>query len=232
MTPKERCENFIKNGLTPFFKAQGFKKKGNKFVLYGDKLTYAFYPLRGKYNSAEDMDFALYFALYTRDFDQKKNISSYVQSLLEGNVARISKNTQCYYSWITFKIEDDEPEKQDQQIKNVLLKDLEEKIMPYVLKLKTVQDVIHLIENTPEREQFWAIPTRGTQTIRDLAIYYWILGQKQQAIETLDKGIASTDERVRAPQFRAGAIQDLEETKQRILNGPDHYVRKSLDSLI
>lgn len=229
-TAKERYDDFVKNSLAPFFKNKGFKKKGTKFIFYGDNLTYAFYPFRGKFNTKDYVTFAIYVDMYTYNFEKKEDLSAYVEPLIGGNIAEIIKNV--HYNWVFLKTEDIDAPKKDQEMKDFFLDALKNKVLPYVFQFRTIADIIHLLETTPESEGFWDIPGKGSIGVMRLSFYYWLIGEKQKAIETLNKGIQSIDVLVRSPQFRKGALEDLEETKERILRGPDTYVRKNVSALI
>ncbi len=230
ITAKERYDNFLKKELAAFLRNKDFKKKGNRFILHKEELAYVFYPLRGDFNNKDYVDFSLNFDIYTANFEDRVDLETYVIPLLSGKVANVIKDRTHY--WITLKTEDADAEEKDQKMKEFFFDTLGNKVIPYFLKFKTIEDIIQLLETTPESEQFWDVPGNNSQKIVDIALYYWILGKKQKAIETLDKGILSISTLIKEPQFHKSAIAKLERTKSRILNGPDRYVRESLSALI
>ncbi|MHB1910402.1 MAG: DUF4304 domain-containing protein, partial [Nitrososphaerales archaeon] len=71
LTPKERYEAIIKESLTPLMKKHGFKKKGAKYILEGDKLTYVVFPFKSKWNSKDHLSFYLEWDIDINE-DQKK----------------------------------------------------------------------------------------------------------------------------------------------------------------
>lgn len=226
LTAKERYEDFIKNGLTPFFKCKGFKKKGTKYVYYGDELAYVFYPLRGKYNSNNYTDFSIYFALYSVTFENKKDLTSYVFPIVEGCIFDLIKTTE--HGFETLKTSEENYTEKDKQMKEYFLTALENEIFPYVFKFKTIQDVIHLLETTPEKQRFWL----GAAFTNRIPFLYWFIGEKEKAIQVINKLIEEINIRVKAPDLRPGVFKRLSEMKEKILKGPDRYMRDNKSSVV
>jgi len=226
LTAKERYESFIKNTLTPFFKSKGFKKKGTKYIFYGKELAYVFFPLRGKYTDRDHVYFSIYFELHSTTFENKQDLNSYVFTLVAGSISDFIKNRKIGYD--TFKTGEEDAEKKDKEIAEYFLDSLENDVLPYVLKFQTIQDIIHLLETTPEKERFWA----GAVFTNRVPFLYWFLGEKEKAVHCVNNLIEGINTRVKAPSLREGVFKNLSEMKERIIKGPDRYIRENESSVV
>ena len=96
-TARERYEDFLKNFLTPFLKLRGFKKKGNKFIFYGDELAHVIYLQRGRYNDHDYVSFFLDLRIYERNFSNKRDASVIFYPLVRYSTNGLDKDPYFYH---------------------------------------------------------------------------------------------------------------------------------------
>jgi hypothetical protein len=214
-TAKERYEYFFKNILTPFLKGKGFKRKSNRFVIYGEELAYSIHVFRGKINTADYTGFVIYADLFLRNFEEKNNSKIYRRELIAATVGRLTKDYRM--EDITLQTEDEDAELKDAENAAYFLKAIEETAIPFMERFKTLRDVIHFLENLNDEDNFLDIPT-PKNTPDQLAELYWILGEKEKAIKTLDEGL------IKFPKNKY-CVEAYTELKDRILKGGPVYTQ-------
>ncbi|MGL5784018.1 MAG: DUF4304 domain-containing protein [Alphaproteobacteria bacterium] len=214
-TAKERYEYFFKNILTPFLKEKGFKRKSNRFTAYGKELAYSFHVCRSKINTADYTGFVIYADIFLHNFEEKNNPTIYKRELLAAAVARLDKNYKMIN--IILQTEDEDAELKDAENAAYFLKAIEESAIPFMERFKTVRDVIHFLENLKPEENFLNIPASENIIPNQLAELYWLLGEKDKALQILDHKIATAKTRL----VREGG----EELKSRILKGGPVYTQ-------
>ncbi|MGL5720595.1 MAG: DUF4304 domain-containing protein [Alphaproteobacteria bacterium] len=213
-TTKERYEHFFKNILTPFLKDTGFKKKSNRFVKYGEELAYSIHVLRGKVNTVDYTCFSIYTEIFLSNFEEKNNPKIYKTTILAVKIANLTKD--YFRRDITLRTEDEDAELKDAENAAYFLKAIEESAIPFMERFKTVRDVIHFLENLNPEENFLDIPAENLIP-NQLAELYWLLGEKDKALQILDHKIAIAKTRL----VREGG----EALKSRILKGGPVYTQ-------
>ncbi|HQS85011.1 MAG TPA: hypothetical protein PLY23_09000 [Alphaproteobacteria bacterium] len=208
MTVKERYQSIIKEGIEPSLREFGFKKKGTKYKLEGDHFIYSICFRRPWYNNEDRLSFGISWEIDGKPEDLKDLPFPFLASFLFGKLERTRPHTK----FMAFVIENHDPywEIKDQEMIQ-FFKSITPFALQKILSITTIQDVITLLETTSKEERYWEGPLTGYQTQDWLASLYYLIGQKEKAVNLLEKFIKDPKNK----NWRKG----LEELRDQMLSG-------------
>ena len=207
MTIKERYQFIIKGGIEQSLKEFGFKKKGTKYKKEGTHLIYAIGFDRPWHNDEDRLSFSVFWEIDGKPDDLKNLPFPFLASFLFGKLER----THTHTKFMGFVIENNDPdwEIKDQEMIH-FFKSITPLALQKILSIRTIQDVITILETTPKEERYWEGPTEY-QILKWIPISYYILGQKKKAVNLLNGFLES----LKNKSWQNG----LEELRDKMLSG-------------
>ena len=206
LTPSERFKAILKDSLVLLMKKYHFKKKGTKFIYEGKNLSYFITTYKSRWNTKESLEFRVEWGVEINE-ERKKPEIPFKAEALYGDLGGLTKNVNL--RWFEVKTEDADPLAHDKLLKEKISGGIELTILPFLFSFQSIEDIIKILETTPDKEVSWGTPVKGGQTLRFLASFYYFIGKPEKSLEFIDKAIKSS----KVESFK----QDTEELKRQIV---------------
>ncbi|MEI8321476.1 MAG: DUF4304 domain-containing protein [Alphaproteobacteria bacterium] len=210
---RERLTNIVKKSIQNSLNTNGFLKKGLTFEKKTQELIYQL-KIRISPGKIGELWFCIDFDIVVPP-GVSWGFPTNFDIALGGWITHIDP-TYKDKTWIILKETDQEWEQQDQVAIEWIRKLLTETVLPFFQNIRTLKDVITVLENEPDSpyEYRFSIPCHGGQAKQWLAYLYYIIGKKEHAIKILDGQI----EFFKSPIDKI-IKKDLEQLRQQMFFG-------------
>jgi len=164
----------VKEIIAPLFKVEGFMKQGNNFAHVCSGFSATMNIQSSKWNTQDEVEFFFNTGIYiekllgTVNLYPKPSFPMEIDSVLRIRGTELTKNDNWYRLTIDTNVE---------QLKQMIMKDITEYILPHLRQFESIIDVIKLMESR-EKDGIYENP-------HYLTVLYFSIGDMEKAQERM-----------------------------------------------
>ncbi|WP_422661468.1 DUF4304 domain-containing protein [Paenibacillus sp. EC2-1] len=174
MTMQDVLKEVIKRTIAPLFKVEGFKKQGNNFAHVCSNFSTTVNIQSSKWNTHDEVEFFFNTGIYIEQLFgtvhryPKPSFPMEVNSVLRIRGTELTKNDNWYRLTTDTNVD---------QLKQVIMKDITDYILPHLRQFESINDVIKVME-LREKDGIYENP-------HYLTVLYCSIGEMEKAQERM-----------------------------------------------